>query len=67
MGKGRKVGGGAGRPDLPDDRWQGRTGDPERVCKIQTDKQTEKYREVEEGKGDWMGRTGRTGKQETSG
>lgn len=47
--------------------WQGRTGDPERVCKIQTDKQTEKYREVEEGKGDWMGRTGRTGKQETSG
>jgi hypothetical protein len=64
VGKGKKVEEGAGRPDLP---GEGENGDPDRVCKIQTDKQTEKYREVEEGKGNWMGRTERMGKQETSG
>jgi hypothetical protein len=40
----------------------------DRACKIQTDRQTEKYREVEEGKGNWMGQTERSGEtEETSG
>lgn len=46
MGKGKEVGEGEGRPDLQG----GGTG-------YARDRQTEKYREVEEGKGNWTGQT----------
>lgn len=63
MGKGKKVEEGAGRPDLPGDgRGQGTRIGYARYR--QTDK---KIQRGEEGKGNWMGRTERMGKQETSG